>query len=329
MITYPLNNVQYTAEDAELFHSTRTSGVFAGTDFQITADGVSSIVTVGEGIGWIRNTRFSGKVVASKSTEMVDLGVADSVYPRIDAVVIQFDANQNKTSIVAKQGTAATSPQPPVVVRTETLYELHLCHVFRFAGSAAVTSGDITDLRLNPDYCGLMVDDVTDLVSKDIVLRTEIGVAGGLATLNSSGKVPSAQLPSLDFIPTSQKAAAGGVASLDNAGTVPVNQIPALNYIPEGDRNGLPYIPTSQKGTANGVASLGADGKVPSSQMPEQTVDLSGYVPKSGATMTGRLTANTNYDYTTYQVQNTVVLPKGSLPTDVTATSGTMIYIAE
>lgn len=329
MITYPLNNVQYTAEDAELFHATRTSGVFAGTDFQITADGASSIVTVGEGIGWIRNTRFSGKVVANKTTETVDLGVADSVYPRIDAVVIQFDANQNQTNIVVKQGTAASSPQPPAVVRTETLYELHLCHVLRAAGSAAVSSADITDLRLNPDYCGLMVDDVTDLLSEGLVLRTEVGVAGGLATLNSSGKVPSSQLPSLDFIPTSQKAAAGGVASLDNAGKVPVNQIPDLNYIPEGDRNGLPYIPTSQKGAANGVASLGSDGKVPTSQLPQQDVDLSGYVPKSGTTMTGQLKAYTNTAYTTYQVQNTVVLSAGSLPTDATATSGTMIFIAE
>ena len=33
IITYPLNNIEYTAEDAELYHATRTSGVFANDDF--------------------------------------------------------------------------------------------------------------------------------------------------------------------------------------------------------------------------------------------------------------------------------------------------------
>ena len=67
IITYPLNNIEYTAEDAELYLSTRTSGVFANDDFPITVPGDGNTVTIGEGIGWIRNSKFAGKVVANKT----------------------------------------------------------------------------------------------------------------------------------------------------------------------------------------------------------------------------------------------------------------------
>ena len=44
------------------------------------------------------------------------------------------------------------------------------------------------------------------------------------------GKIPSSVLPDLSFVPLSQKAAAGGVATLDASGKVPVAQIPNLDY---------------------------------------------------------------------------------------------------
>ena len=49
-----------------------------------------------------------------------------------------------------------------------------------------------------------------------------------MASLGSDGKVPSTQLPSLDYIPTSQKGAANGVASLGANGKVPSAQLPEM-----------------------------------------------------------------------------------------------------
>lgn len=158
MIAYPLNNIDYSAEDAELFHCTRSSGVFLEDDFSATVTGADNQVTVGQGIAWIRNSRFSGKVLAQKEAVTLDLGLPDSTRPRIDAVIIQFSANLNAASVVVKQGTPASSPVPPEVVQTEALYELHLYHVRRSAGAATVTAGDVTDLRLDSKYCGLMAD---------------------------------------------------------------------------------------------------------------------------------------------------------------------------
>ena len=231
IITYPLNNIEYTAEDAELYHATRTSGVFANDDFPITVSGDGNVVTIGEGIGWIRNSKFSGKVVANKSEMSLDLGLPHSTYPRIDAVVLQFNANANASEIIVKNGTAKTNPMPPEVIRTESVYELHLYHVYREAGAASVTASNVTDLRSDSAYCGIMSDDVT-MLGDDYVSKNMVGVANGVASLGANGKVPESQLPSMDYIPTSQKGAAGGVASLGSDGKVPNGQLGVYENIP-------------------------------------------------------------------------------------------------
>ena len=183
MITYPLNNIDYSAEDAELYNCTRTSGIYANDDFSYSVTGADNTITIGAGIAWIRNSKFSGKVVALKSALSLDMGVPDSTYPRIDSVVIQYSANSNATEIVVKKGTASSSPFPPDVVRTEAVYELHLYNVRREAGAPSITSANITDLRLNSQYCGIMADAVTsmdtDAINAQITalienLRTEI-----------------------------------------------------------------------------------------------------------------------------------------------------------
>lgn len=188
MITYPLNNILYQAEDAELFHCTRSSGVFTDGDFSYLVTGADNNITIQEGIGWIRNSRFSGKVVALKSAVMLELGISDSLYSRIDAVVIRFDATQNRTEIVIKQGTAGPMPTPPEVVRTESLYELHIYHVLRQVGSVTVTPSDITDVRLNSEYCGLMADSVTSIDTSAIWAQIDSLIKGADERIDESIK---------------------------------------------------------------------------------------------------------------------------------------------
>lgn len=165
MITYPLNNIDYTAEDAELYFSTRESGVYDGNDFEVTVSGIDNNVTVDTGIAWIHNTKFSGKVVALKEPKTLTLSLPNSVYDRIDAIVIQFDANKNATEIVVKEGIASSAPIAPNVVRTESLYELHIFHVQRKAGATVISVEDLVDLRNNSDYCGIMFDPISSIDS--------------------------------------------------------------------------------------------------------------------------------------------------------------------
>lgn len=197
MITYPLNKINYDAESAELYNCTRNSGVYSGDDFRCSVTGTDNNVTVSAGVGWIRNSKFSGKVVAEKSPKIVDLGITDPSLDRIDVVLIQFDKVQNKTEIVVKKGTTSSKPIMPAVVQTESIYELYLCKVYRRAGFAAISAGDVTDLRMDKSVCGLMADSITsvdtDAVSKQITqlikdLNAEIqGVKDGSAFLLRSG----------------------------------------------------------------------------------------------------------------------------------------------
>lgn len=237
IITYPLNNIEYTAEDAELYHATRTSGVFANDDFPITVSGSGNVVTIGEGIGWIRNSKFSGKVVANKADISLDLGLPHATYPRIDAVVLQFNANSNASAIIVKNGVAQTNPQPPEVVRTESIYELHLYHVYRPEGASNVVASNVTDLRANPAYCGLMEDDVTMLndayVNKDV-----IGKANGIASLDSNGFVPSSQLPLSSSVSSTSASTAATSSAVKQAYDLANAAMPKAGGAFQGDISG-------------------------------------------------------------------------------------------
>lgn len=159
--TYPLNNIDYSAEDAELFHCTRTSGVYGMEDFTTSIDATNNKVIVSDGIGWIRNGRFSGKVIALKESSSLEFDIPDPVYDRIDAIVLQFDAAANETNLIVKKGVAASSPSAPEVIRTESVYELHLYHVMRNAGALPISESDILDKRPDSDFCGIMIDSVS------------------------------------------------------------------------------------------------------------------------------------------------------------------------
>lgn len=168
IITYPLDNTDYLGDDAALFHCTRTTGIYAGDDFSFSVNGADNIVTVQPGIAWMRINRFKGLVAAMKVETDVDMGIPDPVYPRIDRVVLQYDANKNDTEIVVKSGSPSSNPKPPVRSATEALYEIHLLEIRREPGAVAITEKDVKDLRLDKSCCGLMADSVTEVDTEAI-----------------------------------------------------------------------------------------------------------------------------------------------------------------
>lgn len=163
VITYPLNETTYGAEDAAMYNFAISSGVATGDDFSCSVTGGDNIVTVSPGIGYINPNRFSGLVVGCREAQEIDLGLPDAVYQRIDVVALQFDVYKNATNIVVKKGTPAVSPAIPTRTTTETVYELYLCSVLRRPAALSVSASDVTDLRMNPEYCGLMANSVTSV----------------------------------------------------------------------------------------------------------------------------------------------------------------------
>ena len=184
LITYPLDDCDYSADDAALFHCTRTSGIFASDDFSFSVSGSDNTVRVSPGIAWMRINKFKGLVAALKNEVSVDLGLPDSVYSRIDRVVLQYNANTRDTTVVVKRGVPRSNPLPPDRSTEEALYELHLLEVLRKPAAAAVKPENVTDLRFDSNCCGLMADSVTKVDTSAInaqvmalvnELRTKLG----------------------------------------------------------------------------------------------------------------------------------------------------------
>lgn len=176
-VTYPLNNIEYYAEDAELFHVTRRSGISSHLDFPITVTGNSNVVTIGEGVAWIHNTKYSGKVTASKTSTELSMPMPDAYNDRVDAIAIRFNAQQNITTLEVVEGTPSLWATPPVPTRTSTIYELFLYTVLRPAGVAEVSASNVTDVRLNADVCGIMADSVTSVDTTAIQSQVESLIA--------------------------------------------------------------------------------------------------------------------------------------------------------
>ena len=59
----------------------------------------------------------------------------------------------------------------------------------------------------------------------------EKGAPEGVATLGADGKVPTGQLPAMDYVPNSEKGAASGVATLGTDGKVPTGQLPEISSV--------------------------------------------------------------------------------------------------
>lgn len=161
IITYPLNNVDYTAADAEIYNSTRTSGVYANTDNLDLTITAARAVSISPGMAWIKNDAFAGKAVAVKDAVELTFDAPDSTLNRIDRIVLGFSAVDNVTTLYVKKGSPASSPVAPAVTQTPTLFELGLFDVAIPAGLTALTSVNITDQRANGAVCGIMTDGVS------------------------------------------------------------------------------------------------------------------------------------------------------------------------
>ena len=175
--TYPLNGVDYDAADVAAYESARTSGVYsADEDFSVTAAGGLN-VTVSAGRAWVHPSRFAGYSITKREPETVTLPLADGTRPRIDRILLRYDAAARKTSLLILTGDPASTPTAPAITRTELTYDLCLAEIARPAGSTEITTGQITDTRLDEALCGVMSDGVTGLPTAQLLSEARARIA--------------------------------------------------------------------------------------------------------------------------------------------------------
>lgn len=187
-VTYPLNGILYSAEDAQLFHCTRTSGVFSSEqDFPVTITDDAQL-TIGPGLAWIQPSRFAGLVAAFKDSTVLELPLADGNLPRIDRVVLRYDKLASATSLLVLSGTASSSPVGPAISRTASVYDLALYDVYRAAGSLTVSAANISSLLLDEELCGVMRDGVERIPTAQLQAEARAKIQGLEESATNSAK---------------------------------------------------------------------------------------------------------------------------------------------
>ena len=158
-IIYPINDKKYTAEDVEIFNCTRTSGVYSVLDFDSVFAG--NTVTVGKGLAWIKNGDFSGKAVAFTEETNLTFEAAETASDRYDVIAVRYDAAKKEPEMLIIKGSPSDSPKIPTRSTETYLYDLYLYAILRKGGETVISEENITDLRENEEYCGIMRDSVT------------------------------------------------------------------------------------------------------------------------------------------------------------------------
>lgn len=177
IVLYPANGYDFDAADVAAYLAGLTSGVFSGDeDFPVTAAGGLK-VTVGAGRGWVHPSRFTGYSITKREADTLTMPLADPSLHRIDRIVMRYDAGARAASLQVLQGTASSTPTAPAISRTELIYDLCLAEITRPAGSTAVTTGQITDTRLDEKLCGIVRDGVTGIPTDELLAAARERIA--------------------------------------------------------------------------------------------------------------------------------------------------------
>ena len=146
------------------------------------------------------------------------------------------------------------------------------------APSGGVTSFNTRTGAVTPQ-AGDYTADMVGAVSEE-----DVGVANGVAGLDSTGKVPTSQLPSMDYIPNSEKGANSGVATLDSSGKLTAAQKPTYTADEVGAR------PNTWTPTASDVGAVPTTRTINSKPLSADVTltaeDVGAGAPATSATVT-------------------------------------------
>ena len=177
IVLYPANGYDFDAADVAAYLAGLTSGVFSSAeDFPVTAAGGLK-VTVGAGRGWVHPSRFTGYSITKREADTLTMPLADPSLPRIDCIVMRYDAGARAASLQVLQGTASSTPTAPAISRTELIYDLCLAEITRPAGSTSISTGQITDTRLAEALCGIVRDGVTGIPTDELLAAAKERIA--------------------------------------------------------------------------------------------------------------------------------------------------------
>lgn len=270
IVLYPANGFDFDAADVAAYLAGLTSGVFSGDeDFPVTAAGGLK-VTVGAGRGWVHPSRFTGYSITKREADTLTMPLADPSLPRIDRIVMRYDAGARAASLQVLQGTASSTPTAPAISRTELIYDLCLAEITRPAGSTSITTGQITDTRLDEALCGIVRDGVTGIPTDELLAAAKERIA----TLeeNASNSAAAAK----DSAEAAKSSETKSAASEKNARDSETNAQQALQDTETEHTAALQDIARARTAALNDVANSTRTATAAAETATQQATDAAG-----------------------------------------------------
>lgn len=158
----------FSKDIAKYFGHITSNGILLGRgrvlsdELQVVNQGQNVLVSIGycmvEGrMGWL------------EKPEVVTFDIGGN-QPRIDTVAVELNTSsqERRFKIVVIKGVESSYPVPPQLTRNDTVYQLGLADIKRFANSS--TLGAVTDTRLDLNRCGIASVDIPNQKFSDIHL---------------------------------------------------------------------------------------------------------------------------------------------------------------
>ena len=156
---WPLDNKQYFSDALGAAYAARSRGLLRSDNFTATTNGDNTL-TISKGVACVHVTDFWAAFPFLKQDTVMQFEDADGVYMRWDVLAVGYDNNATMAGVYVRTGVAAPSPEMPAVRRDNDFDEVFIYGVRRRVGATKIEADDIVDLRLDPDYCGLMRDTI-------------------------------------------------------------------------------------------------------------------------------------------------------------------------
>lgn len=136
----------------EYFNWLVGNGIFPNpsTNLQVTSNN-NMTITVKKGAAWI-----NGHIVTSDEDLVLSLEGADGLLNRIDRIALRLDVVDRQIIPIIKKGDPATVSSAKPLQRDDDAYELGLADIRIDKGAISISQSNITDLRLNKNYCGVV-----------------------------------------------------------------------------------------------------------------------------------------------------------------------------
>lgn len=137
-----------------LLHKLFTDGILpdVSTNLQVVAGtGMNVVVKAGFAI-------VQGCLKLEENDRTLAVQASNATNDRIDTVVLRLNSNddQRYCDLYVREGTPATNPVRPNLVRSDSVYELGLADIFVSKTITSITQSKITDTRYEAKRCGVI-----------------------------------------------------------------------------------------------------------------------------------------------------------------------------